>query len=61
MGEFVRFISKAERERVRLIREARVLYDSVFPSADAVGAERTSGNHLAGGATPSRNDGIGPS
>ena len=26
------FIPKAERERLRLIREARAIYDSVFPS-----------------------------
>lgn len=32
MGEVIRFVSKAERERLRLIREARAIYDSVFPS-----------------------------
>jgi len=31
MGEIVRFISKSERERARLIREARAVYDSIFP------------------------------
>jgi len=31
MGEVVRFVSKAERERLRLIQEARAMYDSVFP------------------------------
>ena len=36
MGEVIRFIPKAERERLRLIREARANYDSVFPSADSV-------------------------
>ena len=36
MGEVIRFIPKAERERLRLIREARAMYDSVFPSADSV-------------------------
>ena len=34
MGEVIRFIPKAERERLRLIREARAIYDSVFPPAD---------------------------
>ena len=34
MGEVIRFIPKAELERARLIREARALYDSVFPPAD---------------------------
>ena len=32
MGEVVRFVSKSERERIRLIREARAMYESVFPS-----------------------------
>ncbi|QQO31143.1 hypothetical protein JJC00_21055 [Bradyrhizobium diazoefficiens] len=31
MGEIVRFIPKSELERARLIREARALYDSIFP------------------------------
>jgi hypothetical protein len=31
MGEASRFVSESERERVRLIREARAIYDSVFP------------------------------
>jgi len=34
MGEVVQFIPKAERERIRLIREARALYDSVFPQVE---------------------------
>jgi hypothetical protein len=36
MGEVIEFIPKAERERLRLIREARAIYDSVFPPADSV-------------------------
>jgi hypothetical protein len=36
MGEVIRFIPKAERERIRLIREARAMYDSVFPPANSV-------------------------
>ena len=32
MGEVIPFISRAERERIRLIREARTNYESVFPS-----------------------------
>lgn len=35
MGEIIRFIPKAERERMRLIREARAMYDSVFPSSNS--------------------------
>ncbi|MFQ3456674.1 hypothetical protein PMN64_25660 [Bradyrhizobium sp. UFLA01-814] len=34
MGEVIQFIPKAERERLRLIREARAHYDSVFPPAN---------------------------
>ena len=40
MGEVVRFVSKAERERLRLIREARAMYDSVFPSSQSINAQR---------------------
>ena len=36
MGEIIRFIPKSERERARLIREARAIYDSIFPAADPV-------------------------
>ncbi|MGY4627924.1 hypothetical protein [Bradyrhizobium sp. USDA 4486] len=34
MGEVIRFVSKSERERVRLIQEARAIYDSIFPPGD---------------------------
>lgn len=34
MGEVIRFVSKSERERARLIEEARAIYDSIFPPAD---------------------------
>jgi hypothetical protein len=40
MGEVIRFIPKAERERIRLIREARAIYDSVFPPSDSVNERR---------------------
>ena len=36
MGEVVQFVPKSERERARLIREARAIYDSIFPPADPV-------------------------
>ncbi|MBR0872665.1 hypothetical protein JQ633_20045 [Bradyrhizobium tropiciagri] len=35
MGEVIRFISKSELERARLIREARANYERIFPSADS--------------------------
>jgi hypothetical protein len=34
MGEVIRFVPKSERERMRLIRMARAIYDSVFPRVD---------------------------
>jgi hypothetical protein len=34
MGEIIRFVSKSEQERARLIREARAMYEHVFPPAD---------------------------
>jgi hypothetical protein len=34
MGEVTPFIPKAELERARLIREARAIYDSIFPPDD---------------------------
>ena len=37
MGEVIRFIPKSERERGRLIREARAIYDSIFPPSDPIG------------------------
>jgi hypothetical protein len=40
MGEIVRFIPKSEVERARLIREARAIYESIFPSADPVSDRR---------------------
>jgi hypothetical protein len=36
MGEVIRFVSKSERERDRLTREARAIYDSIFPPNDPV-------------------------
>ena len=33
MSDVVRFIPKSELERARLIREARAIYDSIFPPA----------------------------
>lgn len=43
MGEVVRFVSKAELERARLIREARAIYERIFPQADQ-SAEREAPN-----------------
>src|ERR1043166_2766370 len=40
MGEVIRFIPKAERERTRLIREARALYDGIFPPSGSANEQR---------------------
>jgi hypothetical protein len=37
MGKVIRFIPRSERERFRLIKEARAIYDSIFPPVDPVG------------------------
>jgi hypothetical protein len=37
MGQVIQFVSKSERERIRLIQEARAIYDSIFPPADPSG------------------------
>jgi hypothetical protein len=39
MGEIVGFVSKSELERIRLIREARAIYDSIFPANDTAGEQ----------------------
>ena len=54
MGEVIQFIPKAERERARLIREARAIYDSIFPPSEP---ERGPSHHAAGGAKAYRHDG----
>ncbi|NEU95264.1 hypothetical protein [Bradyrhizobium uaiense] len=36
MGGVILFVSKSERERVRLIREARAIYESIFPAEDRI-------------------------
>jgi len=40
MGEVISLVSKAERERNRLIRQAREIYDSIFPSEHAAYEQR---------------------
>jgi len=52
MGEVIRFVSRSERERTRLIREARAIYDSIFPPADLVSEKQ-----MASGANSVRRDG----
>jgi hypothetical protein len=59
MGEVIRFISKSERERARLVREARARYDSIFPPADPAREQRdkTPVRHTVNDSDASRSDG----
>jgi hypothetical protein len=60
MGEIIRFVPKSERERARLIREARAIYDGIFPPADPVSEKqnRAPASHVVNGANASRGEGI---
>jgi hypothetical protein len=40
MGDIVKFVSKADLERARLVRQARANYESVFPSGTVGDAEK---------------------
>jgi hypothetical protein len=59
MGEIIRFVPKSERERARLIREARAIYDSIFPPADPVSEKKKATvGHAVSGANARRSDGV---
>jgi hypothetical protein len=60
MGEVIRFIPKSERERARLIREARAIYDSIFPPADPVSEQQNKGpaSQTVSGANAHRSRGV---
>ena len=60
MGELIQFVPKSERERVRLIREARAIYDSIFPSAASVTeqSEKARIGHAINSANAYRSDGV---
>jgi hypothetical protein len=60
MGEVIRFVSKSERERARLIREARAIYDSIFPSVGPVSEQQEKApiSHMVGGANARRGEGV---
>jgi hypothetical protein len=44
MAEVIRFVPKAELERARLIREARAIYESIFPSDNRAAGDRRERN-----------------
>jgi hypothetical protein len=58
MGEVIRFIPKSERERSRLIHEARAIYDRIFPPADPVSEQQDDApvTHTSSGADAYRSD-----
>ena len=60
MGKVIRFVPKSERERARLIREARAIYDSIFPPADPVSEQQDKGSvgQTVSGANAHRGDGV---
>jgi hypothetical protein len=60
MAEVIRFVPKSERERARLIREARAIYDRIFPPADPVSEQQEKAlvRHTVSGANGHRSDGV---
>jgi hypothetical protein len=60
MGEVIRFIAKSERERARLIREARAIYDSIFSPSNTVSEQPDTAplGHAVSGANAYRSDGV---
>jgi hypothetical protein len=60
MGKVIRFIPKSERERTRQIREARAIYDSIFPPADPLSEQQDKAplGHTVSGAKAYRSDGV---
>jgi len=60
MGEVIRFVPKCERERAHLIRVARAIYDSIFPSAGQVSEKQNKApvSHTFGGASAQRSEGV---
>jgi hypothetical protein len=60
MGEVIQFIPRSERERARLVREARAIYDGIFPSADPAGKRQDKALtvHAASGTNAHRGDGV---
>jgi hypothetical protein len=59
MSEVIRFVPKTERERARLIREARAIYDSIFPPAGPVSEQQDTApvDHTVGRSDARRSEG----
>jgi hypothetical protein len=60
MGDIIHFIPKSERERARLIREARAIYDTIFAPAGLVGEKQNEApvSDSMRGANARRSDGV---
>jgi len=59
MGEVIRFVSKSDRERARLVQEARAIYESIFPPTEPVREpQKVAISHSVGGANSHRS-GVG--
>ena len=60
MGEVIRFVPRSERERTGLIREARAIYDGIFPPADPVSEQQDKApvSRMVSGANTHRSDGV---
>jgi hypothetical protein len=58
MAEVIRFVPKSERERIRLIRQARAIYDSIFPPADPVREQKAPTSRMVSGGNTPRKDGV---
>jgi hypothetical protein len=60
MGKVIRFIPKSEHERVRLIREARAIYDSIFPPAGPLSKQQDKApvSHTVSAANAYRSEGV---
>jgi len=60
MGEVIRFVPKSERERARLVREGRAIYDSLFPAVGPVSEQQDKApvSHTVSGANTHRSDGV---
>jgi hypothetical protein len=58
LGEVVRFVSRSERERAPLVREARAIYDDIFPPTDLPKARRDEEPDDQHAANPSHGDRI---
>lgn len=59
--EVIRFVSRSERERARLIQEARAIYDRIFPPVDPLCPpqdEELGGHPTTGTANFIRGEGI---